>query len=192
MGFSKGSKSALLGKASAAIKKGKVIIFPTDTVYGFLADATDKKAVEAIYKIKKRSRSKPLPVFVRDLKMAKELAKISSTQEKILKKYWPGKYTFVFRKKKSAKIFGVDGSTIALRIPKYKPLNDLSKKVNKPLVQTSVNISGEQPMVKIKDIRMAFALDPNVGIIVDGGNLPKAKPSVIMDLTKDNIKILRK
>ena len=61
------------------------MICPTDTVYGLVADATNKKAVEKIFKIKKRPRSKPLAVFVKDIKMAKELAEIDERQEEILK-----------------------------------------------------------------------------------------------------------
>ena len=60
-----------LPKTAAILKKGGVVICPTDTVYGFLADATNKKAVDKIFKIKRRPKSKPLPIFVKDLKMAK-------------------------------------------------------------------------------------------------------------------------
>ena len=131
-----------LNKALSALKKGKVIVCPTDTVYGFLSVASDKKAVEKIFKLKRRPRSKPLPVFVNGLKMAKELAEINEKQEKTLNKYWPGKYTFVLK--------ALNGGTIALRIPEYKFLNDLLKKINKPLAQTSANISGQRkPRLKL-------------------------------------------
>ena len=83
------------------------MICPTDTVYGFLADAENKKAVDKIYKIKKRPKSKPLAVFVKDFKMAKELAEINENQEKILKNKWPGKYTFVLERKKARLYDGV-------------------------------------------------------------------------------------
>src|SRR5882672_5112970 len=99
-----------LTRALFVLKNGGVVICPTDTVYGFLADAGNKKAVDKIYKIKKRPKSKPLPVFVANMKMAREVAEINARQEKILKKRWPGKYTFVLKKKNSK-------GTIALRIP---------------------------------------------------------------------------
>ena len=70
------------------LKQGKVVLFPTDTVYGFLADATNKKAVKKIFKIKKRPLEKPLPLFVKDIKMAKVFAKIGPQQEKFLKIIW--------------------------------------------------------------------------------------------------------
>ena len=88
-----------LSQATLVLKKGGVVICPTDTVYGFLADASNKKAVDKIYKIKKRPKSDPLSIFVKDLKMVGELAEINEKQAKTLKKYWPGKYTFILKRK---------------------------------------------------------------------------------------------
>lgn len=209
-----------LNKIIETLNFGGVVVCPTDTVYGFLADATNKKAILKIFKIKKRSKKKPLPIFVKDFKMAKELAEISSEpasargfgdagQEKILKKYWPGKYTFILKSKKSSLrgvpvnaclsagrkqsklIIGRDG-TVALRIPKYKYLNDLLKKINKPLAQTSVNISGQPPLTKINEIIKIFSKNKNINLIIDAGNLSKSKPSKIIDLTGIEKKIVRK
>jgi len=184
---------------TTALKNGAVLVCPTDTIYGFLADAENKKAVDKIYKIKKRSKTKALPVFIKDVKMAKKLAEISEKpsfakasagkQEKILKKYWPGKFTFVLKRKPGIKLYGVEKDSIALRIPKYKFLNNLLKEINRPLVQTSVNISGQPSLNKISDIiNQLNKLDV---LIIDGGDLKKSKPSKIIDLTNNN-KILRK
>jgi L-threonylcarbamoyladenylate synthase len=171
------------------LNNGGIVVFPTDTVYGFLADAENKKAVEKIFKIKKRAKSKPLAVFVKDIKMAKELAEISKDQENILKKYWPGKYTFVLKAKIKNSLI-TKNNTIAIRIPNYKPLNNLLKKINKPLAQTSVNISGEPELIKINDIIERF--NKQDILLIDGGNLKKSKPSKIIDLTENKIKFLRK
>jgi len=114
--------------------------------------------------------------------MTKELAEINAKQEKIIKQKWPGKYTFVLNKKNKK-------STIALRIPKYKFLNDLLKTINKPLAQTSVNISGQSPMSKISDIINQFRKSDV--LIIDAGNLKKSKPSKIVDLTGKTLTRLR-
>ena len=173
-----------------ALENGAVLVCPTDTVYGLLADATNKKAVYKIYKIKKRIKIKSLPVFVKDVKMAKELAEVNESQEKILNRKWPGKYTFVLNRNPRVKLYGVDKKTIALRIPKYKFLNDLLKKINKPLVQTSVNISGQPSLTKIGDITNQIGkLDV---LVIDAGNLQKSKSSTIIDITNNKIKVLRK
>ena len=80
------------------IKKGEVIICPTDTVYIPAADATNKKAVRKVFLIKKRPLKKPIPIFVKDLKMAKKIAKINKKQEEFLKRVWPGKVTAILER----------------------------------------------------------------------------------------------
>ena len=190
-----------LNRAVRILKNGGVVVCPTDTVYGFLADASNKKAVDKIFKIKKRPRSKPLPIFVKDLKMAKELAEISEKQAKILQKFWPGKYTFILKSKiknqnsklktKNKKLYGVAETTIAIRMPKYKFLNDLLKKADRPLVQTSVNISGKEALIKIREIIQQFKKDKRLSLIIDAGDLKEAKPSKIIDLTTRHLTRLR-
>jgi len=185
-----------LNKAAGALKSGTIVIFPTDTVYGFLADAANKKAVEKIYKIKKRPRQKPLPVFVKDLKMAKELAETSKEQEKIIKKHWPGKYTFIlnYRHNKNQnpiRFFATWQKTVALRMPDYKPLNSLLRKINRPLAQTSVNISGQPELNKTEDIIKKFGTSDVPMLFIDAGDLPKRKPSKIIDITGEALIKLR-
>ncbi len=193
-----------LDRAIAILKNGGVVICPTDTVYGFLADATNKKAVDKIYKIKKRPTSKPLPVFVKDFKMAENLAEIDEKQAKVLRKFWPGRYTFIFNRKnylvsnsieldtkaELVKLYGVDKKTIAIRIPKYKFLNQLLQKINMPLAQTSVNISSEPTLTKIEDIIKKFGKSKKI-LIIDGGNIKKGKPSKIIDLSSKKLTRLR-
>lgn len=180
------------------IKKGKVIVCPTDTVYGLIADAKNKKAVKKIFKIKKRKEEKPIPIFVRDLKMVKSLVLINKFQEKLLKKVWPGKVTVVLKAKRlTKKIFPKSiissENKIGLRIPNYKFLNILLEKLNFPLTGTSANISGKPPSTKIKDILKQFSLTKSGGrlpdLILDAGNLKSSLPSTVVDLT--NLKILR-
>ncbi len=177
------------------LKKGGVIVCPTDTVYGFLADASNKKAVDKIYKIKKRAKSKPLSVFVKDLKMAKEIAGINEKQEKMLKKYWPGKYTFILKNRMDVGrlyyLYGAKKDTVAVRIPKHPFLQKLLKKINRPLVQTSVNISAQEPLNSIEQIMATFERNNLIGLIIDGGDIKNAKSSKIVDLTKEKIVQLR-
>jgi L-threonylcarbamoyladenylate synthase len=181
-----------------SIKEGKVIICPTDTVYGLICDATNKKAVNKIFKIKKRPKNKPLPIFVKDLKTAKKLALINKNQGKFFKKAWPGKITVVLKRKEGKQIYGIDKKTIALRVPNYKLVNILLKKLKYPLIGTSANISGKPPLTKIKEVLKQFTLRRGSGqkkyqpdLVIDAGNLPKSRPSLVIDLTKEPPKILR-
>lgn len=174
------------------IKEGKVIVCPTDTVYGLIADATNKKAVERIFKIKKRPKTKPLPLFVKDLKTAKNLAYINKNQEKFLREVWPGKVTVVFKRKPKTKIYGANQKTIGLRIPNYKIINQLLSVINRLLTGTSANISGRPASTKIKEVLKQFKNQKHQpDLVISASNLPKSKPSKVIDLTTSPYKILR-
>ncbi len=101
-------------KAVEFIKRGRVVICPTDTVYGLLCDATNKKSVERIFKIKKREKSKPLGIFVKDIKSAKKCAFINKNQEKVLKEKWPGAVTVILKAKKGLSKLVYKNDTIGL------------------------------------------------------------------------------
>ena len=166
--------------AVRAIKEGDVLICPTDTVYGLVCLASDKKAVERLYKIKNRPRNKLIPVFVSDIKMAKKIAKIDSKQEKYLKKVWPGPVTVVFHYKKPG-----------IRIPNHKFVLSLIKRIG-PLAESSANISGKPASTKIKEVLRQFeGRKHQPDLAIDAGNLPKSKPSKVIDLTIWPPKILR-
>lgn len=182
--------------SSEFIKRGQVIASPTDTVYGLLADATLDKAVEKVYRIKRREKNKPLPVFVKDINMAKKLAHIDKDQEEFLKEVWPGRTTVVLKKKGRngvSKIVTANKKTIALRIPDHKLVKEMLEEVNRPLTGTSANISGKGYFVKIKEVLNDFEKEEmRPDLIIDGGNLTKSCPSIIVDLTKKKPKILRR
>ena len=91
--------SEALEEAVAVLERGGVIIYPTDTLYGIGCNALDEKAVSKIFEIKERPLSKPLPIIIRDIKWAKELADVSRKNEEVLSKIWPGRVTAVLTKK---------------------------------------------------------------------------------------------
>jgi len=182
----------ILKVAEKVIKQRGVIICPTDTVYGLIADASNETAVKKVFKIKKRTSKKPSPVFVKDIKTAKKLAIINKTQERFLKRVWPGKITIVLKAKKkrlSKGILSKEGK-IGLRIPNYKLINLLLKKLNRPLTGTSANISGKKESTKIKEVIKQFQNQKHQpDLILDAGNLKPSLSSTVIDLT--NFKILR-
>ena len=181
-------------EAGKAIEIGEGIVCPTDTVYGLLADATNRKAIRKIFKIKKRKTERAIPIFAKDIKMAKKLAYINTAEEKILRKYWPGKATFILKRKDVLPkiIFGKE-KNIGLRIPKYKAVSELLGRLNRPLTGTSANISGRPASTKIKEVIKQFEGRKNKpDLIMDAGNLKPSKPSTIIDLTGKRFKILRR
>jgi len=183
----------VITEATEYIKNGKVIICPTDTVYGLICDAKNKKAVEKIFKIKKRSFQKPISIFVKNLKAAKKYSKINKNQEKFLKKAWPGKTIVVLRVKGSFPSGIVcQWGKVGLRMSKYKLLNEILNKFKGPIAQTSANITGKPTPSKIQDILKQFKNKKwQPDIIINVGEL-SGKPSKVIDLTKEPPKILRK
>lgn len=178
--------------AARAIQNGGVIVAPTDTVYGLMADAANKTAIQKIYTVKKRPSSKHLPVFVKNITMAKKLAKISAKQQTFLETKWPGKFTAVLQRRAAIKIFGTDQKTIALRIPFYPFINSLLEVVNQPLAATSANISGLPAPTKIDDVlnqSAGKAIMPD--LIINAGDLDDSNSSTIIDLTQNPPVIIR-
>lgn len=196
----KAAKNAI-PKIQQSLQKGEVIIFPTDTVYGLICDATNKKAIDKLFEIKKRPFKKPIGIFVKEIEMAKRFAKIDERQEKFLRKLGKklAKITFIFKKKnyetRTGNLSGLVGAgeTIGIRIPDYKLIKDLFEKIDFPLAQTSANISGQPATTKIKEVLEQFEAEGSrPDLLLDAGNLPEAKPSTVVDLTAQEPRILRK
>lgn len=181
-----------LNAAVKAIKNGSVVVSPTDTVYGLLANARNAEAVKKVFEIKGRDRSKPLPFFVKDLAMAKSLSAIDDKTEAVLKNSWPGKTTFVLKIKPGAGICGAGAASIALRIPGFPFLNALLDLLGLPLTATSANLAGAGPETRISAIVEQFekgAVKPD--LIIDAGDLEESQPSKIIDLTGSIPAVLR-
>lgn len=189
--------SSLIKEAMEWMKEGKVIVFPTDTVYGILADATNREPVEKVFNIKKRDKDKPLPLFVKDIGTAKRIAQVDRERRQILNNIWPGKTTAILRRKpipskSNLKLYGTASKTIAIRVPNFKLLNLLLGKMKTPLVQTSANISEQSASSNIDTIIEQFQnKTPQPDLIIDAGNLHQNTPSVILDLSTLPPQILR-
>jgi len=179
-----------------SIKKGEIIICPTDTIYGLVADAKNDKAVKKIFEIKKRQKKNPIPVFVKDVKMAKELAQIDRKKQEFLNKIWPGEITVVLKRRKNCKLPGIifgGKETIGLRIPKNNLIKNLLKETNRPLTGTSANLSGKEGSGSIEKVLRQFEkqkFQPDLAI--DAGDLKKKKASTVIDFKKNIPRILRK
>lgn len=180
--------------AVRCVKAGKVIIGPSDTVYGIYCDGRNERAIRKIMRMKKRSSKKAMPIFVSDIKTAKKFAKISKSQELIVKKKWPGSFTFVFESKRNLPAVLTPGKkTIGIRIPKSKLLLSVLEIIKTPLAQTSANISDKPAATEIKKVIHYFQNQKcRPDFVIDAGNLKKNRPSKVIDLTAKKPKILRR
>lgn len=183
----------VIDKTAEVIKNGGVVVFPTDTVYGLAADATNEEAIKKLFLIKKREIGKPISVIVKDINAARIYAAISKKVENIITKLLPGPYTIVLRiKERLPEILTSERETIGLRIPKCIFTELLSEKLNAPYTATSANISGRPATGNIEEIKKVFSVGEFLpDLIIDAGDLPASEESTIIDLTAEKIKILR-
>lgn len=174
------------------LRRGETMAYPTDTIYGLGCDATNGKAIEKIYKIKGRSGKKPLLILISSYAMLKRYCFASRRQINYLKSLWPGRVSVVLKKRNILPTGLTGGSAnIAVRLPKNDFLIKVIKKLNRPLVSTSLNLSGQDHLTSVQGLEKKFTkYKPD--LVVDGGSLV-GRPSKLIDLTDiDNVKILRK
>lgn len=181
--------------ASAAdhLRRGYAVVFPTDTIYGLAVNALDASAVDRFFALKRRPASKPVPLFVRDIAMAKELAFIDARQEAILEKLWPGAFTFVLKKKNAVSDrLSAHTDTVGLRIPDNEFCSALLKEFDGPITASSANISGMEATADPDEIIAQFkeySMVPD--FFVDAGILQNTIPSTVIDISGPKAKILR-
>jgi len=184
-------------------KAGKVIAYPTETIYGLGCIASDKKAINRIYNIKKRDKNKPMLVLVKSYCMLKKYCFVSAKQDKFLRTFWIKKDqnlqkdilpTSVILKSRGLlpkELLGSDNS-IAVRMPTQSEfLIQILKRVDTPIVSTSLNISGQKVLSKIGDLEEYFGKN-EIDLVIDAGKIANKKSSRLIDIRDmDDIKVIR-
>ena len=182
---------SVLGRAQTLIRKGKLVVFPTETVYGLGADATNERALEKIYKAKGRPSDNPIIVHVANLRQLKLLAQNPSfLEQKLIKRFWPGPLTIIFSKrKKISNIVSGGLSTVAVRMPSHPFARDLISQAGVPIAAPSANISGRPSGTLGR--HLLEDLSGRVDLIVDAGPSGIGLESTVIKIEKDKILILR-
>ena len=176
-------------KAASAINNGAVIVFPTDTVYGLGCNPYNRDAVLALYEIKKREKTKPLPVIGYSREELEKIAEFNPLEEKIAEKFWPGAITLILKlKDKNIQKSLSLGEKIAVRVPNNKCALSLLKEC-KLLVGTSANISGTKPFSDPKECNENLT---GYDLFMDGGIISSKGESTIVEIENNSINILRK
>ena len=181
-------------KAVEILKADGLVIFPTETVYGIGADATNPKAIEKLNKYKKRPLGKPYSIAVSNLKMAEEFVTLNQTAKNIYQKFLPGPVTVVSKgKNKVARGVESETGTLGVRIPDYKLVREIVAKLGKPITATSANASYQKRPYKISDVldNISKKQKSLIDLIIDAGKLPHNEPSTVIDTTVDDPVILR-
>jgi len=184
-------KGSVLCQAAEVIRRGGVILYPTDTIYGLGCDALNVKAVKRIYKIKHRSENNPALVLVHNKKMLNELVDdITPMANGLMKMFWPGPLTMIFRANRHIhqSLISKDGK-IGIRIPNNKFCLKLIAKSGAPLLSTSANISGGKTITTVDTLKKVFA--SKVDLLLDAGDLESALPSTVVDVSGERLVVIR-
>lgn len=169
-------------KAAAVIRKGGLVAFPTETVYGLGADYFNESALNRLYEVKKRPRNKPFTVHIADLAVLDNLlCEVSEKADRIIKKFWPGPLTIIFRTK--------NGIKLGVRMPSNKIALDFIAACGVPIAAPSANISGRKPPNDAAETLLD--LDGKIELILDGGRTEVGIESTVMDIVSEPFQILR-
>ncbi|MFA7404850.1 MAG: L-threonylcarbamoyladenylate synthase [Pelobacteraceae bacterium] len=161
-----------------SLKEGRVIAYPTDTTYGIGCSIFCKKSIERIYLMKQRDRRKPFSVICSSLSEISRYAKVSNAAFKIIKRYLPGPYTFVFEATREVPdLLLTRQKTVGIRIPDNKICIDLVTALGNPIITTSANLSGEEPEGDPRVIADTFGTQ--LDFVIDGGILATDVSSVV-------------
>ncbi len=185
--------SRIIEQAVRTIKRGGSIVFPTDTVYGLGVNALKLYSIERLFKIKKRPEGKPVPIIVKNIEMAKQLAYVDKKIEKVLMEVWPGQVTVVLEKRSIVPDILTSGlKTVGLRIPNNYFTQYLMENLDEPITATSANFSNQPSLSSAMEIIKIFDKSyPNPDLILDAGELPPSSSSTVLDLTSSQPKITR-
>ena len=173
------------------LRRGGIVAFPTDTVYGLGACASDKRAVERVYALKERPRNIALPLLLADTSQINEVAEaVSEIAWLLVKRFLPGALTLILPKANSLPdVVTGGGMTVAVRIPAHPVPIALAKGLGTAIIGTSANLSGKPSALTADDVYAQFG--DKVDLVIDGGRCHGGKESTIVDVTGGTPVILR-
>jgi L-threonylcarbamoyladenylate synthase len=184
--------AAAIAEAARALSDGKLVAFPTETVYGLGARADDPRAVAALYAAKGRPSFNPLIAHVRDLEAAKRLGIFNEDALKLANKFWPGPLTIVIKAAEAGAVCELARAglkTIAIRMPAHPVARELLAAVPFPIVAPSANRSGHVSPTSAQHV--TDDLDGAIDLILDGGATSVGLESTIVDFSGASPRLLR-
>lgn len=180
----------LIQKAVDILKKGGVVVYPTDTNYGIGCDILNKKSIERIYQLKHRAKSKPFSFICSGLKNISHYAKVSNYAYKTMRRLLPGPYTFILEGSKLVpKIMLTKRKTAGIRVPGHKICLELVKELGNPIITTSATMPDGSLLNSASLIQDVFK--NRIDLVIDGDVVP-GKPSSVISLINDIPEVIRK
>jgi len=166
-----------LDQAAAAIADGKLVIYPTETVYGLAADALDADAVERVFDVKGRDRSKPVSLAVPSVDAALDYTEPSERELAFMREFLPGPVTvLVARREMVPDVLTAGRERVGVRVPDHDRALELAERAG-PITSTSANVSGEPSALEIEEI--GASVRDTVAVVLDGGRTAGTESTVV-------------
>lgn len=172
----------IIKEAAALLRRGGLVAFPTETVYGLGANLDDPQAIQELYQAKQRPFEKQVTIHLASAEdLEKYPVRVTEAGRRIMRAFWPGPLTLVFAR--------ADGSTLGFRVPKHPVALALLKEAAVPVVAPSANLHGQPSPQTAEAVARDF--NDQIDLILDAGPTPSGVSSTVLDLSVDPPKILR-
>ena len=179
-----------IARAAAVIRRGGVVAYPTDTLYGLAADPTSPLAVSRLFALKGRPASSAIPLIAADeFQVASWAGQLSETAHALARQWWPGPLSLVLPALPGlCEQLLAGGDSVAVRVPAHPVAVALARAVGRPITATSANPSGAPPTARPDEL---VALLPGLDAVLDAGPAPGGPPSTIVDVTTGVARLVR-
>jgi L-threonylcarbamoyladenylate synthase len=183
-----------IGKAIVTLQKDGLVVFPSDTVYGLLADAQNPEAVTKLLGFKERRTGQAISIFVADKKMAEKYVRLNQNGLNVVNNLLPGPFTVVAESRhRTDPRLEAENNTLGIRIPNYPLILKLVATFGRAVTATSANLSGRPANYATSSLLKTLSKTKKnlLDLVIDAGNLPKNQPSTVIDTTMGQLKTLR-
>lgn len=180
--------------AAEALRRGGVVLYPTDTLYGLGADALNEDAIARVKMIKEREEQKPVQVLVESMEMAEQYAEVTDLAQSLSNNFLPGSLAIVLNKKESVPntLSGEASGTVGIRVPNNQFCLALARAFGKPFTTTSANRSGFETLSNPDEILEQLGDKAQyIDVVIDQGEIANRLPSTVVDARGDAIAIIR-
>ena len=178
-----------LTAAVEAIRRGEVVAFPTDTLYGLAVDPRSEAALEALFALKGRSADRVVALVAADLSQATEIGEIAGVARRLADRFWPGPLTLVVPARVAvASLACTANGLVGIRVPAHPVARALAEACGHALTATSANASGRPATSMPGDVADAL---PSLQVLVDAGPSPGGLPSTLVDAATSELRLIR-
>jgi L-threonylcarbamoyladenylate synthase len=183
-------RPAALAAAVDVLRRGGIVAYPTDTLYGLAVDPANDAAMERLFEVKRRDRTQPIPLIAADGEQACAAGQFGLAELRVARGFWPGPLAVVVPAHVSLSRLAVaDDGTVAIRVPAHLLARELASAFCGCITATSANVSGHPPSASPDDV--AASLGDRIDLLLDGGAAPGGAPSTIVSLRNGAVTLIR-